>query len=242
MLQLPQNKVIAHRGASAFAPENTIASFEKAYQLGARMVEFDVMLSADGVPVIFHDDSLKRTTNGHGDLNDHDWSYLSQLDAGSWFSKAYLHEKIPTFEAVINWLIQKNCYANIEIKPHVSRIEETVESVLFVLNRHWPKNIALPLISSFEDEALKLVCQKAQQYPRGLLRHHWDKHWAKAVEDLDVVSFHGHARIFTASRVKALKAAGLNVFAYTVNHQKKAERLFAIGVDAVFSDYPDLCL
>ncbi len=98
------NKVIGHRGAAAYAPENTIASFDKALSLGAQAIEFDVMCSADGEPFIIHDDSLKRTTNGKGQVGLVEANYLHELDAGSWFSKAYKGEPLPHFKDALKWL------------------------------------------------------------------------------------------------------------------------------------------
>ena len=115
-MQLP--KLIGHRGACAYAPENPIASFNKAQSLGCRFIEFDVMCSQDGEPFVFHDETLKRTSNGKGDLGLSSADYIQSLDAGSWFSKTFAGEKIPHFKEVLQWLIGNNMQANIEIKPY----------------------------------------------------------------------------------------------------------------------------
>ena len=90
--------VIEHRGVSSYAPENTMSAFTRAVQLGIQWVEFDVMLAACGTPIIIHDESLDRTTNGHGNVGDYSYSYLRTLDAGSWFSPSYSGERIPSLE------------------------------------------------------------------------------------------------------------------------------------------------
>src|SRR5438445_1086012 len=118
------SRLIAHRGASALAPENTLAAFRKAGEIGAKWVEFDVMLAADGEAVVIHDDTLDRTTNAKGNVCDYPYSYLQTLDAGSWFNPQFSHEKIPTLAEVIGVLRHCKLAANIEIKPSVGKEEE----------------------------------------------------------------------------------------------------------------------
>src|SRR3990167_8500261 len=94
------DKVIGHRGAAGLAPENTLAAFQRAADLGCRCIEFDVMLSADGIPLVIHDTSLDRTTNGRGEVGFSTAEYIESLDAGRWFARRYTGEKIPRYEAV----------------------------------------------------------------------------------------------------------------------------------------------
>src|SRR5687767_2537589 len=108
--------VIAHRGASFYAPENTMAAFRKAAQLGVNWVEFDVVATKDGMPVVFHDDELNRTTNGVGMLSDYSHAYLQTLDAGSWFDARFAGETIPTLAQVLTFLAEMKLNANIELK------------------------------------------------------------------------------------------------------------------------------
>src|SRR3990167_7450135 len=109
--------VIAHRGASAYAPENTLAAFRKAHDLGIQWIEFDVMLSADHVPIIFHDNLLDRTTNGRGEVGDFSFKALHELDAGAWFNPKFSGEHIPSLQDTVAFLRQTGMAANIEIKP-----------------------------------------------------------------------------------------------------------------------------
>ena len=109
--------VIAHRGASGQAPENTLASLYKAHDIGVNYVEFDVTLSADKQPVIFHDATLERTTNGQGVINEKTWADLKPLDAGSWFSPDYAGEPIPNLSQYLEALAETGLYFNLEIKP-----------------------------------------------------------------------------------------------------------------------------
>lgn len=235
-------KIIGHRGASGYAPENTIAAFEKAYSLGCRFIEFDVMCSADGEPFIIHDDNLKRTTNGKGEVGQVEAAYLEGLDAGSWYSKQYKGEKVPHFKDVLKWLSFSDVQANIEIKPYPGKAEQTAVAVLSHINRYWPQSKDLPLVSSFDWEALLLCRSIAPEMPLGLLFHEWDDKWLSKAKQLECYSVHFNRKILNADRVKEVKDQGYKVCAYTVNRKRLATKLFNWGVDAVFSDYPDLLI
>ena len=233
-------RLIGHRGASGYAPENTLAAFNKAHALGCRFVEFDVMLSGDGEAFIFHDDTLKRTTNGRGQFGLVSAEYIRSLDAGLWYSKQFRAEKIPSLQDAIEWLVQTGVHANIEIKPYPGTTEQTTIAVLTHINRFWPEDKALPLISSFDQKALALCRSLAPEIPIALLLDKWDKDWLLKARDLQCYSVHLSRRAATAKRVLEIKEQGYQVYVYTVNWKRKAAKLFNWGVDAVFSDYPDL--
>ncbi len=233
-------KVIGHRGAAAYAPENTLASFDKALAMGCKYLEFDVMLSADGEPFVFHDELLKRTTNGKGEIGLVSAEYLQSLDAGKWFSRRFSGEKIPHFREALQWLTFSNLQANIEIKPYPGKSEETTIAVLSHINRYWPQKKELPLVSSFDYTALTLCRNLAPEMPLGLLLDEWDKDWLSKAKELQCYSLHFNKRALTAERVKQVKEQGYAVLVFTVNRRRLAKKLFSWGVDAVFSDYPDL--
>ena len=234
--------LIAHRGASAYAPENTLVAFAKARALGCRCVEFDVMLSRDGEPFVFHDDTLQRTTNGVGKLGEVSADYIHSLDAGRWFSKRFSGEKIPSLHTTLQWLIDNDMQANIEIKPFPGTTEQTVVAVLRCLNEHWPNEKELPLLSSFDHNALALCRSLAPEASLGLLLSAWLDNGLKLATELQCFSVHLGARLVTKKRVAEIKKQGFAVAVYTVNSKRKALKLFEAGVDAVFSDYPDLLL
>lgn len=232
--------IIGHRGASGYAPENTIAAFDKALSLGCLMVEFDVMLSADKEPFVFHDDKLKRTTNGRGEIGKVSADYLQTLDAGKWFHRRFKGEKIPHFKDVLKWLSLTNMKANIEIKPYPGTTEETTMVVLTYINRYWPHNRPLPLVSSFDYDALLCARSVSPELPLGLLMHRWDDNWQQKADYLSVCSVHLNDKITTQSRVSLIKEKGYEVAVYTVNRKRLAKKLLSWGVDGVFTDYPDL--
>ena len=229
-------QLIGHRGARGLAPENTISAFEKARELGCNFIEFDVMLSSDGIPFIFHDENIKRTTNGRGLTAE----YLQSLDAGRWFSKKFKGEKIPTLNEAIQWLNTTNIRANIEIKPYPGTTDETTIALLTHLNRYWPADKELPLISSFSLEALTLTRSISPEIPIGFLMHKWQDNWQKIAKDLNCYSIHLNYKIAKSARIEAIKQEGYMVYIYTINSKRKAKKLFSLGVDAIFSDYPDL--
>ena len=235
-----QNQVIGHRGAAAYAPENTLTAFNKAVALGCRVIEFDVMLSKDGEAFVFHDNNLMRTSNGSGDFGLVSADYLKSLDAGSWFSKQFHGEKIPTFGEVLAWMAHHDVNANIEIKPYPGATEQTTIKVISEIHRHWPKEKELPLISSFDRDALTLCHHVVPEMPLGLLLAKWQENWLQLARELDCFSVHLNKRDATHTRINEIKAQGFKVCVYTVNNKRQAYKLFNYGVDAVFSDRPDL--
>ena len=235
-------RVIAHRGASAYAPENTFAAFEKAIAMGATWIEFDVMLSQDGGAFVFHDQTLGRTTNGKGEFGLVSSDYIKSLNAGSWFDRAYEKEKVPSLSDVIHWLTHKPVQACIEVKAYPGCTEATVVALLTHLNREWPMNKQLPLVSSFDVAALRLCRSMMPELGLSLLLRHWDEQCLKTAQELGCISIHLSRRIVTRERVQELKNAGYKVCVYTVNHREEAMAYFDWGVDSIFTDYPDLIL
>ena len=117
LIDWPYPRIIAHRGAGKLAPENTLAAMKLGHQLGQQMVEFDVKLSADDLPVLMHDASLDRTTNGSGPLRQLTWEQLRGLDAGRWHAERFAGEPIPRLDETLHYLQSQGMLANVEIKP-----------------------------------------------------------------------------------------------------------------------------
>jgi len=232
--------LIAHRGASAYAPENTMAAFDKAFAMGAQMVEFDVLLSQDGIPFVIHDENLRRTTSGRGLINEKEADYLRSLDAGKWFSRKFKGERIPELSEVLKWCKLSGVRANIELKPCKGTEETTAFRVMEVVLRHCVDQELLPLISSFDWKVLHLCRSVAPEQPLGLLMHEWKDNWLSEARALDVFSVHVNRKILSRERVAQIKEEGYRLAVYTVNRVRQANKLFRWGVDAIFSDYPDL--
>jgi glycerophosphoryl diester phosphodiesterase len=233
-------RVIGHRGAAGLAPENTVASFRKAAELGVRWVEFDVHLSADGVPVVIHDDSVERTSNGRGAVAALSWAELSTLDAGSWFDPRFSGERVPTLETMIALLGKLGLGAVVEIKPSPGAAAATAEAAARLLQARWPDHLPPPMVSSFERRALERAREVTPGIARALLVANVPGDWRREVDRLGCAALHAGERHLTAATVAAVTGAGLPLFAYTVNEPKRAAELFGWGVAAVFSDRPDL--
>lgn len=231
--------VIGHRGAAGHAPENTLASLEAAAGLGVRWVEFDVKLTSDGTSVLFHDDTLERTTDGKGKLAETTLATLRALDAGSWFGPAFTGERVPTLADAMATLARLGLGANVEIKPSPGRAAETGAAVARALQAAWPRSLPAPLVSSFDLDALGAARDAASEFPRALLVGELGKGWRMEADRFGCVAVHGREKDLTAGRVRQVREAGYGFRAYTVNDRARAETLFGWGVDGVFSDHPD---
>lgn len=231
--------VIGHRGAAGHAPENTLAGIREAARLGAKWVEFDVRLSADGVPVLMHDDTLDRTTDESGPVDGRDVAELRALDAGRWFHDRFTGEAIPTLQETIALLAALGLGANVEIKPSPGREAATGHAVGHLLREAWPGVLPPPLVSSFAAPSLAAAREAAPDIARGLLIRSVDGNWAESMRALGCATLHcGHRRL-TRARVAEIRRAGYPLLAYTVNDRARAETLFDWGATAVITDRPD---
>ena len=170
MKDWPYPRYVAHRGAGKLAPENTLAAMREGYAHGYRMVEFDVKLSADGVPFLLHDDTLDRTTDGTGRADALPWAKLAQLDAGSWHSAIYAGEPLPTFSAIARWALANGVACNIEIKPMPGSEGDTGAAVARAAAAYWRAARVPPLLSSFSEDALAAARAAASGIAAGAAR------------------------------------------------------------------------
>lgn len=231
-------RLIAHRCGGALAPENTLAGLRLAARLGVRAVEFDAMLSRDGVPVLVHDETLERTTNGHGRVAETDAAELGRLDAGIRHHPAYAGEPLPTLAAALALCDELNLAVNLEIKPSAGQDARTGSTVAAVAAACVPR--AGLLLSSFSTAALAAAAEMAPELSRALLVETIPADWAQRLQEQGCIALHAEAGTLDRDLVRAVTAAGVPLACYTVNRRSEAEALFAIGVSAVFSDRPDL--
>ncbi len=231
--------VIGHRGVAGYAPENTLASMRAAAAMGVRWVEFDAKLSGDGQIVLFHDETLERTTNGAGRVADMSLRELRALDAGAWFGEPFRGERIPTLSETLVALEGLGLGANVEIKPDPGREEETAEAVARTLKREWPRGLSPPIISSFAIDSLRAAGARLPDAPRALLVVDVPADWQRRIAALGCTALHCAAKGLTRDLAGEIRRAGYGLRCYTVNDGETARRLFDWGVEAVFSDYPD---
>lgn len=225
MIRLPQ--LIAHRCGGNLAPENTLAGLHAAVRAGCRAVEFDVMLSADGTPVLIHDETLERTTNGVGRVCETPDAVLFSLDAGQ-------GERIPILAEAAALCERYGFLANIEIKPAAGHEAATGASVARFVADHWPG--LPPLLSSFSGEALQAAWQAAPNLQYGLLFESVPEDWLRQRAAIGALTLHCAAESLTDALLAEARAAGVPVLCYTVNDAAEAQVLFQRGVSSIFSD------
>lgn len=240
-MSLSLAKLIAHRGAPRLAPENTLASLHAAKQKGAQWTEFDVTLTSDNIPVIFHDDTLERTTNGRGPIAQKSLSALSELDAGSWFSEKFKHCKIPTLEAYVQCAAKLHLAINVELKTVPAKKSEIlVKTTLDTLKKHWPSQMPPPLLSSFFVTNLEWLKKLDCPYPIALNCEKNNKELSSIAKKLNCYSIHCNAKNTDQQDIQKNTAHGLKTLIYTINEKITALNFLAMGASAIFSDIPDL--
>ncbi len=231
---------VAHRGAGKLAPENTLAAFRLGASHGYRMFECDVKLSQDGVPFLMHDATLNRSTNGRGIGGEHRWQALSQLDAGSWHSRAYAGEPLATLAAVARFCLHNALFLNIEIKPTPGTERHTGEVVAREAAALWRGAAVPPLLTSFDPEALEGARANAPQLPRGLLLDTPRAGWLDTAKGLECVAVVLNHALWDAPLVAQAQGMGFKCLSYTVNDDWAAQRLIALGTDGIITDRVDL--
>lgn len=236
----PYPRLIAHRGGGRLAPENTLAAMRAGAARGYAMVEFDAKLSRDGVPVLLHDDTLERTTDGMGAAAAQDFAALARLDAGSWHSPAYAGEPVPTLRAVARYTLANGIASNVEIKPCPGRERETGEAVARAASLLWQGAAVPPLLSSFSETALAAAGQAAPGLPRALLvEAGLPADWRSRLQRHGCVALNMNQQEVTREVVDEAHEAGVRLTAWTVNDPARARLLLDWGVDAIFTDALD---
>jgi glycerophosphoryl diester phosphodiesterase len=246
----PQLSLQAHRGAAGLAPENTLAAFRMAIELGADAAELDLQATKDGVVVVIHDDTVDRTTDGRGRIGDLTLADIKRLDAGAKFGAAYRGERIPTLRELIDLVKasgNRRFRLNLEIKFAEGREGQPAdleERVLAVLRE--TGFLARVITQSFHHASAAKMKRLAPTIPAGLLvgqrRQPTDP--VAAVREHRVDYFAPHYSLVTPDLLRTLHGAGIPVVTWTVNDPADMRRLIAMGLgalpgDGMISDYPD---
>ena len=236
----PYPRIIAHRGGGLLAPENTLAALRYARNLGFEGVEFDVKLTADSVPVLFHDETLDRTTDASGPLADILFDVVTQFDAGSWFANEFSGEAVPAFAAATALCKETGLWANVEIKPCAGREYETGRIVARMAKLLWSGASLPPLLSSFSVDALNAAHAEAPELPRALLCTAIPEDWEQMLDRLACTAMHVAFDQLGTDAVAAIQATRRGVLAFTVNDPMDAVDLIEMGVDALVTDQLDV--
>lgn len=234
---LPTPGYFAHRGASAYAPENTLAAFDLALRQGAPAVELDAKLTSDGQVIVFHDLELDRTTDAHGPLRGLPLSALRELDAGSWFSADYRNQKIPTLDEVFE-TIGRKLFINIELTNYATPFDALVPAVAVLVKKHHLENHIL--FSSFYPWNLARAAHLLPQVPCALLAYPgkfglWQR---AAAQWMPLSAEHPFWEDVNPASLKAAHRRRRRIHAWTVNDPADMRRLWQMGVDALFTDDP----
>ncbi|OEZ60884.1 glycerophosphodiester phosphodiesterase [Duganella sp. HH105] len=242
----PYPRIVAHRGGGTLAPENTIAGLRAGLAYGFRAVEFDVMLSRDGIGMVMHDPDFGRTVAGQGSVANTDAIELSGMDAGSWLGPQFRDEPVPFFTQFIDYCKQQRIWMNVEIKPADGFERETGSWVAKVTRESFADEIAagdpaaVPLLSSFSFEALAAARDAAPDLPRGYLLDRIPGDWQAQARELGAVAIHTNQKHLTPELAAQIKAAGYGLFCYTVNDTGRGREILSWGVDGFCTDRIDL--
>tara|TARA_R110001583_G_scaffold21088_4_gene80270 strand:+ start:2465 stop:3178 length:714 start_codon:yes stop_codon:yes gene_type:complete len=231
--------IAGHRGALALAPENTLSGIQKAIESNAKWIEIDTQLSADGVPVIFHDESVQRTTNGKGNVSDLTIHELGKLDAGSWFSEEFSGEKIPTLEEVLIFCLDNDININLELKIHhpyqavslVEKVSEVITSVNFPIQKL--------ILSSFSLLAMQHCFHLIPTIRRGFITEQNPLPLIEDLTSINLYSIHIEYKILTQSLAQTLIKSGYQLIIWTLNDPLQAKKFKDWGVELIISDRPD---
>ena len=215
-----------------------MAAFRLAAESGTQWIEFDVHLTRDGVPVVLHDDTLDRTTDGKGAIADMSWADVQKLDAVSWFDKRFKDERIAHLNDVLRFALERNLRPMIELKPSPGRAQATTMVTLMEASTIWPRSHPPPLVLSFDREALGIAEKFQPHWRRGLSFEHWEDGWREEAAKVGAEAIVMDADFLTADRMNSLSRGGLAILVYTVNDPVRAKQLLNQGARAVFSDNP----
>lgn len=227
---------IAHRGASALAPENTMAAFEKAVELGADTLELDLHLTRDNELVVIHDDTLDRTTDGLGPVHVRSLEELKRLDAGRWFGERFVGERVPTLAEVLQRFAGKVPLA-LEVKAGSALFPGIEERVVSTLRRH--SAIGQTAVASFDHYALQRLkeIEPTLRTAALLVGRPVSISALASPAKADAVAL--EASLVTKTEVEACRVAGLQLVVWVVNEPAQMRHFIGLGVDGIITDRPD---
>ncbi|OWO94409.1 glycerophosphoryl diester phosphodiesterase [Rhizobium esperanzae] len=237
-----RSEVQAHRGASAIAPENTIAAFRAAAEQGAEWVELDVALLGDGTAVVIHDMSVDRCSSSTGNLGDFIAADLETIDAGAWFDPRFRGEPLPTLAAAVSALGELGLNANVEIKqhPHHKSLEQLVKTVDEHLRARAPQTKIM--ISSFDAAALRRMHEIDPSYELAMLWSQLPDDWSDCLKSIPAGTVHLGYKSLSIGFLEEAAHRGIKVRAWTCNDPKLLASFWPAGLTGVITDDPSVYL
>ncbi len=230
-------QIIGHRGVPSKAPENTLASFRTALALGVDGIETDVQATKDGELIICHDETLDRTTSGHGWIINHTLKEIRELSAGAWFSSKYAAEKVPTLREFLELVQNQNVLINLEIKNSIIPYPGIEKQILNLISDYQLAHRVI--ISSFNHYSLLTCKELAPAIPTAILYEcHLFNPWEYA-EKLGASAIHPYFPSLSSALVHAMQNHHLIVNPYTVDHPQDIEKMVNFGVNGIITNYPD---
>lgn len=231
-------EIIGHRGFAAIAPENTMISFLYALENGAHSLEFDLQLSADGVPVIFHDERLDRLTNTPGKIREKNLLELQNLDVGAWFGPEFVGQHIPTLTDALHLLKQVDQYLYFDIKPHCQWSDQDVKNLITILTEF--DVLHKSIIYSFNDQFIEQVRRESQEV---ILAHiaadmaSYERELTRAVTAGDKIMISEyHILLNQPSLITASRSQGVDVVVWTVDSQDDWQKLRDLGIERIVTN------
>lgn len=240
LFKLDKPIILAHRGASAFAPENTIAAFKLAKDHDADGVELDVKLTKDEIPIIIHDGSFNRTTNGSGSISELTFDQVKRLDAGNWFGQNYSGERIPTLSEVFE-VLGKNILINIELTNYRTPFDNLINIVADLVKQH--NNMDQIFFSSFYPKNLIKIKKIIHNVPVALLAYPGILGFFQRsviYRNLSPKIIHPYKKNINRTYIKKQHRINRRVHAWTVNDPQEIRQLLQNGVDGIITDNPKL--
>jgi glycerophosphoryl diester phosphodiesterase len=234
-----QSLILGHRGASRYAPMNTLPSFVLAAELGADGIELDVRQSADGHIVILHDETVDHTTNGSGVIREMSFAALRELDAGSWKDAKYARAQIPTLDEVFE-AVGQSLLINVEIKAEHDSDLRVVPQVVDCIRRH--NMIDRVIMSSFNPAALREFRALMPEVMVGYLLEGDQPADGDWMQGLQIEAVNPYYEWIDDAYMQRIRAKNLAVYTWTVNDANAALKLQQLGVNAIISDVPDVLL
>ena len=228
----PYPRIVAHRGGGALAPENTLGAIRLGAAKGFKGVEFDVMLAGDGTPVLIHDETVDRTTNGRGEVSKLSYPELSVF-------KTQNSESIPAYSGAVGLCRELGIWANVEIKPAKGHERATGEAVARATRELWQGAPLAPLLSSFSIEALEAAQAAAPELARGYLVDKIPDDWDVTMKRLGCVALHCNFKSLNGKLAADIHEAGYAILLWTVNDPAEARRLLAVGANCLVTDALD---